>query len=465
MIQALQDPKRYRGFVLTSVGLRKLQEGIQALERKTGVRQGARAIAERVQTIEPNGIHPITVRKLLRGEQGVDKRSIHHVFAALQLALDIRDYAHASLRDSMISKCHNQSETVCLYGYVPTKLESFEEPDFLGRVEERSLLRYHILEKQCRLLTVVGAVGMGKTALVKKLMLEMGPSFECVVWKSLHHAPTLAETLLGLLQSLQSLMEPLESETQLPITVEGRMDYLLSLLQQHRCLLVLDGMEAILGDRPLAGYYREEHEQYGEFFRAIAESCHLSCLILTSQEKLRGFERFVNGWVQTVHLQGLNVSASQRLLQKQGVFIDQPGDWQRLIDYYAGNPLLLKLVAAQIMDYFNGNLSAYLSEASQAQLLFQDIRDLLAQQFNCASPPEQVVLTHLAMAGNWVALSTLQTELNAVISRQELLDLLDSLYRRSLFQKSDATFKLSNVMTDFIRTTKTIHCHRAEAIL
>jgi NACHT domain len=398
----------------------------------------------------------------LRGEQGVDKRSIHHVFAALQLALDIRDYAHASLRDSMIAKCPGQSENVCLYGYAPTKLESFAEPDFWGRGEERSLLRYQILEKQCRLLTVVGAVGMGKTALIKRLMIEIKPSFECVVWRSLHHAPTLAETLMGL---LQSLIELLEGEAQLPITVEGQMSYLLSLLQQRRCLLILDGMEGILGNRPLAGYYREEYEPYGEFFRAIAESCHLSCLILTSQEKPRGFERLANGWVQAVHLQGLNVSASQRLLQKQGILVDQPGDWHRLIDYYAGNPLLLKLVAAQIMDYFNGNLSAYLSEASQTQLLFQDIRDLLAQQFNRASPPEQVVLTHLAIAGDWVTLSTLQAELNAVISRQELLDLLDSLYRRSLFQKSDATFKLSNVMTDFIRTTKTVHCYQTEAIL
>jgi hypothetical protein len=77
MAQAFQDPKRYCGFVLTPMGLQKLQAGIQALEQKIGFRQGARAIAERVQLNAPEGIHPITVRKLLRGQQGVDKRSIH----------------------------------------------------------------------------------------------------------------------------------------------------------------------------------------------------------------------------------------------------------------------------------------------------------------------------------------------------------------------------------------------------
>jgi len=97
MAQAFQDPKRYRGFVLTPTGRQKLQECIQALELKTGFRQGARAIAERVQLNAPDGIHPMTVRKLLRGQQGVDKRSIHQVFAALQLALEVEDYAHAGV--------------------------------------------------------------------------------------------------------------------------------------------------------------------------------------------------------------------------------------------------------------------------------------------------------------------------------------------------------------------------------
>jgi hypothetical protein len=104
MIQALQDSKRYRGFVLTPIGRQKIQECIQRLEQKTGIHQGARAIAERVQLSEPDGIHPMTVRKILRGQQGVDKRSILQVFAALQLSLDVGDYAHANLSSNTISE-------------------------------------------------------------------------------------------------------------------------------------------------------------------------------------------------------------------------------------------------------------------------------------------------------------------------------------------------------------------------
>jgi hypothetical protein len=97
MFHTIPDSKRYRGLVLTQVGRQKIHDCIQNLERKIGIHQGARAIAERVQLIEMDGIHPMTVRKILRGQQGVDKRSMLHVFAALQLSLEAEDYAHAYL--------------------------------------------------------------------------------------------------------------------------------------------------------------------------------------------------------------------------------------------------------------------------------------------------------------------------------------------------------------------------------
>jgi hypothetical protein len=109
MAQALREPKRYRGFVLTSNGRKKLRDCIRFLELRTGIHQGARAIAERVQLLEPEGIHPMTVRKILRGQQGVDKRSIHHVFEALQLSLEVGDYAHTSLYSEGASGNQNTS--------------------------------------------------------------------------------------------------------------------------------------------------------------------------------------------------------------------------------------------------------------------------------------------------------------------------------------------------------------------
>jgi hypothetical protein len=97
MMQALQTPKRFRGFRLTATGWQKLEARIHWLEGQTQIRQNARTIAEQVQLSTPEGIHPMTVRKILQCRQGVDKRSIEQVFEALNLTLVEGDYAHASL--------------------------------------------------------------------------------------------------------------------------------------------------------------------------------------------------------------------------------------------------------------------------------------------------------------------------------------------------------------------------------
>jgi NACHT domain len=451
MVQALRNSKRYRGFVLTSIGLQKLQGGIQRLEAQTRVRQSPRAIAERVQLAEPDGIHPMTVRKLLRGQQGVDKRSICQVFAALQLVLEVGDYAHASLLsgrtivevlDHPAKQLHGDVEGVSTASH------------FCGRIEEKSQLQHQALVERCRLVGVLGVAGIGKTALVQEFAAEQ-QEFECVVWKSLHHAPTIAAMLTSLLGSLLE-----RSHDPLPTSVEGLITSLLKHLQQNRCLLVLDGVESILSNRPLAGYYREGYEPYGEFFRSIAESPHKSCVVLTSQEKPGGLRRLEGQQVQFIRLQGLNASESQQLLQQQGTFAQVQADWCRITDYYAGNPLILKMVVARVVDYFDGNISDYLSEESPEQLLFQEIRDLLGQQFDRASEPEQIVMVHLATMEDWVLLSDLQDDLESVISRQDLLDILDSLYRRSLFQKSKSSFKLSPTLAKFIQNYKDIHLRR-----
>ncbi|MEO0455915.1 MAG: hypothetical protein AAF152_04935 [Cyanobacteria bacterium P01_A01_bin.114] len=89
--------KRYRGYVLTHQGVDKLRCQLMKLEAKTCIRQNARTIAERVQLTDIQGIHPMTVRRILQQHQGVDKASIERVFRALELLLDMGDYAHASL--------------------------------------------------------------------------------------------------------------------------------------------------------------------------------------------------------------------------------------------------------------------------------------------------------------------------------------------------------------------------------
>ncbi|HEY9643681.1 MAG TPA: AAA-like domain-containing protein [Coleofasciculaceae cyanobacterium] len=84
--------KRHRGFVLNPVGWQKLQTKIDELEVCTGRRHTHSSISRCSQLVDPQGLHPTTVRKILQRQTGVDERSLQMVFRALDLDLDLYDY-------------------------------------------------------------------------------------------------------------------------------------------------------------------------------------------------------------------------------------------------------------------------------------------------------------------------------------------------------------------------------------
>jgi len=57
-----------------------------------------------------------------------------------------------------------------------------------------------------------------------------------------------------------------------------------------------------------------------------------------------------------------------------------------LIENYAGNPLVLKMVAPIIQDFFNSSVSKFLEQGTFA---FDDIRNLLDGQFKRLSNLEK----------------------------------------------------------------------------
>jgi DNA-binding CsgD family transcriptional regulator len=151
---------------------------------------------------------------------------------------------------------------------------------FYDRTEELRILSHWLLEEKCRLVAVLGIGGMGKTVLTVKLAQQIQEQFDFLVWRSLYHAPPLPQLLDNLIATL--------SQTQaLPIlkSVEEKISWLIAHLRSSRCLIILDGVESILGDRQLAGVYQPGYEIYDQFFKRIAEEPSRSCLILTSREK------------------------------------------------------------------------------------------------------------------------------------------------------------------------------------
>ena len=124
-----------------------------------------------------------------------------------------------------------------------------EAPDiagFQGRGHELALLHQWLAQDHCKLVTVLGMGGIGKTALATLAATTAQDQFGAVIWRSLRNAPPLGE-LLG--QCIQVLAGHVDYE--LPASVEARRTLLMKYLRAQRCLLVLDNFETILkADRP-----------------------------------------------------------------------------------------------------------------------------------------------------------------------------------------------------------------------
>ncbi len=416
----LQNWRRKRGVILTSKGLQKIQEAKLKSEAKDNF--GNRYTLEEMSA--RSGLYTGTISKVLNREGGVDKQTIEKLFSAFNLKIDKNDYLSSTNRLD--------------WG------ESIFTPGFYGRIEELATLERWILNEQCRLVALLGIGGVGKTALSIKLAQQIQDNFEYVIWRSLREAPPIQTILTNLIQFLS---DEQETESSLPESLSERISRLLYYLRNHRCLVILDNAESILRSGSRAGTYREGYEEYGELFRRLGEATHPSCLIITSREKPKEVALLEGeAPVRSLLLNGLKVLEAQKILKLKGLSAAE-NEWKVMIERYAGNPLALKIVATTIQDVFAGNVTEFLQ---QNTVVFGDIRDILDQQFERLSDLEKEIIYWLAINCEPVSLSELREDILSPVPQQKLLEALESLVRRSLVEKSAATFTLQPVVMEYV---------------
>ncbi len=100
----LPTGQRSRGVVLNALGEERLQARMRQLDIE---RYPVQELVRRSQLVEGQGLHPATVRKILRG-QGVDRDSIALVFKAVGLELEPQDYTGA--RRASVPKAEKEEE-------------------------------------------------------------------------------------------------------------------------------------------------------------------------------------------------------------------------------------------------------------------------------------------------------------------------------------------------------------------
>ncbi|KAA3664611.1 MAG: hypothetical protein DWQ04_04820 [Chloroflexi bacterium] len=328
----------------------------------------------------------------------------------------------------------------------PFLIDWGEAPDvsvFYGREQELQTLQTWVVQDRCRLLGVLGMGGMGKTWLTTRLAQNIIHDFDIVLWRSLRNAPMFTEIVSECLQILsdQPPGEQINDAFRL-------ISALLKLLQQKRCLLILDNVEAILEPGFHVGHYRAGYEMYGVLWQRMGETDHQSCVILTSREQPNEFVRLASsdGGVRMLSLAGFDVPHGRELLQDRKLH-GELSAWTSFIKRYAGNPLALRTISASIEMLYGGNILTFLQEITT---MFGEINFLLQQQFERLAPLEKDILLWLAVVREPVSIPELQAHLVQPVSPGELAEALASLARRSLIETGNGRFTLQNVILEFM---------------
>ncbi|BAY49429.1 pentapeptide repeat protein [Scytonema sp. HK-05] len=426
---------RVRGAILSPQGWQKFQTAKQQAESDEtwGKRFSQEDLSART------GLSLNTLARIFKRELGVDRQSLEYLFRAFGLELTQADLTSPASSQETVSRWTNSQQDWDT---------AVDASAFYGREVELTQLWQWIVSERCRIVGLLGIGGIGKSTIAVKAALGMQAEFEIVVWRSLANAPPLDE----LLSSLLTFLMPLYGEDPIiPTTLAQQISKLMQYLRSRRCLLLLDNAETIL-QREAVGQWLSGYEGYGQLLRTIGDTSHQSCLLLTSREKPREIALMEGAQVlvRSLTLSGLTPDDGRAIFRQKGAFTGSQAEWETLIHHYGGNPLALKLVAAAIEDLFNGSITEVLPYLSQGLAVFEDIRDLLSRQFARLCEAEQKTLSWFAIHREPVSISDIRENVVDPAAQQSVPNLINSLLRRSLIEKTDGLFFLQPVVMEYV---------------
>lgn len=175
---------------------------------------------------------------------------------------------------------HNQSyhEIAEAYGYSTNYLKQDVGPklwkllsEILGEKVSKSNFQA-VLERQ----NSVRDAAVLAAGCVRQIQQE----FEFIIWRSLRYAPSLREFLASTVSFLSD-----EQTSDSPADISSQILQLVNYLHAHRCLIVLDGVEAIFKNGDRSGEYLEGYEGYGELLEKIGTTTHQSAIVLTKRSQ------------------------------------------------------------------------------------------------------------------------------------------------------------------------------------
>ncbi|MBE9089234.1 AAA family ATPase [Microcystis aeruginosa LEGE 11464] len=308
--------------------------------------------------------------------------------------------------------------------------------DFYDRENELATVSNWVFKQNTRLIAVLGLWGIGKTTLVKRFIDLNLEQFEVVIWKSFKFPKSLDLWLNDLLNTCQK--EPKES-------TDNKIQQLLEVLSNHKCLIVLDDFQNLFAVGQMAGNYQPEYSSYQHFLKLIGEIQHQSHFILISQEKSAemNYLNQENSPIQCLELSGFEAID---FLENKGL---QDGErWLELIQLYEGNPFYLIDIAVLIKDVFDGKVNDFLAENSL--VITKKMQSHLKQIFGRCSPLAQQIALELSKVDQPLSREELKNNLD--LSASDLINGLQSLQQRYLIQREQNRFQLSSIFKAYIKS-------------
>lgn len=218
-----------------------------------------------------------------------------------------------------------------------------------------------------RLLTILGLTGIGKTALAECLIdtgtFDLAPGgFRRANFESGGATDNFCDIAAQWLESWGIASPPEERRPEL------LRDRLLNYLAERPAILLFDSLETLLQTAEDGGGGTFRERAWANFFSGFLSAERMpSRIIVTSQDLPTEItrERYRHRWHRCI-LTGLNRAEQIALFDKMGFDTEADAGERdillRLGLAYRGHPLILRVIAGEIWESFQGNVAAYWHE-------------------------------------------------------------------------------------------------------